>query len=187
MELHLKHQKASRILKRVFDITSNGGLPKTGQNYPYYPGDDGQYQKGYPLGGTQRYIDNGDGTVMDLATGLMWIKDPSMAPGGLFYERMYWYDAINNCENLEFAGWADWRLPNINELMSIVDHSRYGPAFDLAFFMQFYDMWTPWWSSTTNASWSDGVWVLYSYDGYKSCWGKSYDMCFVRPVRGGQS
>lgn len=187
MNQHIKHQKASRILRRVNEIQSNGGLPKTGQNMSWAWGDDGYYQKGYPLGGGQRFIDNGDGTVIDFATGLMWIKDPGQSPGGLFYDRMYWYDAINNCENLEFAGWDDWRLPNINELMSIVDHSRYNPAFDPTIFTQFYDMWTPYWSSTTNASWTDGVWVLYPYDGYKSCWSKPWDMCFVRPVRGGQS
>ena len=187
MNQHIKHQKASRILRRVNEIQSNGGLPKTGQNMSWAWGDDGYYQKGYPLGGGQRFIDNGDGTVIDLSTGLMWIKDPGQSPGGLFYDRMYWYDAINNCENLEFAGWDDWRLPNINELMSIVDHSRYNPAFDPMIFTQFYDMWTPYWSSTTNASWTDGVWVLYPYDGYKSCWSKPWDMCFVRPVRGGQS
>ena len=185
MNQHIKHQKASRILKRVNEIQSNGGLPKTGQYMSWAWGDDGYYQRGYPIGGGQRFIDNGDNTVIDLVTGLMWIKDPGQIPG--FYDRMYWYDAINNCENLEFAGWDDWRLPNINELMSIVDHSRYSPAFDTMFFTPPYDMGTPYWSSTSNASWYDGAWAMYIYDGYKTCWGKPWDTCFVRPVRGGQS
>jgi len=183
--VHIKHQKSARIIRRVNTIQSNGGLPKTGQYSSYAFGDDGYYQKGYPIGGGQRFIDNGDGTVIDLVTGLMWVKDPGQIPG--FYDRMYWYDAINACENLEFAGWDDWRLPNINELMSIIDHSRYNPAFDTTFFTPPYDMGTPYWSSTSNASWYDGAWAVYIYDGYKTCWGKPWDMCFVRPVRGGQS
>jgi len=184
MQLHLKHRKASRILKRVYEINSNGGLPKTGQSMIYQPGDDGSYQMGYPLGGGERFIDNADGTVVDLATGLMWIKDPVQAGLG---SPMYWYDAINACENLDFAGHDDWRLPNINELMSIVDHSRYNPAFDTLFFTPLPDTWTPYWSSTTNASWPDGAWAMYPYDGYKTTWGKPWDMCYVRPVRGGQA
>jgi hypothetical protein len=184
MQLHLKHRKASRIVKRVTEINSNGGLPKTGQYMAYVMGDDGYYQMGYPVGGGQRFIDNGDGTIIDLATGLMWIKDPAQVGLDL---RMYWYDAINACENLDFAGHEDWRLPNINELMSIVDHSRYSPAFDTMFFIPPSDLFTPYWSSTSNASWMDGAWAMYPYDGYKTSWGKPWDTCFVRPVRGGQA
>jgi len=184
MQLHLKHRKASRIVKRVTEINTEGGLPKTGQNMIYQPGDDGSYQMGYPLGGGQRFIDNGDGTIVDTVTGLMWVKNPSEVGLG---SPMYWYDAINACENLDFAGHDDWRTPNINELMSIVDHSRYDPAWDTMFFPYPPDTWTPFWSSTTNASWIDGAWALYPYDGYKTTWGKPWDMCFVRPVRGGQA
>lgn len=185
--LHIKHQKAARIIRRVNEIVSNGGLPKTGQNMSWAWADDGYYQMGYPAGGGQRYIDNGDGTVIDLATGLMWVKDPSQIPGGLFASPMYWYDAINNCENLDYAGWSDWRLPNINELMSIIDHSRYAPAWDPGVFPTPPDIWTPFWSSTTCAPWTDGAWAVYAYDGYKGSWGKPWDMCSVRPVRAGQA
>ena len=180
--IHIKHQKAARIIKRVTTIQSNGGLPKTGQ-YSYYPYDDGYYWMGYPLGGGQRFIDNGDGTVVDLATGLMWIKNPSEAGIG---SSMSWYDAINACENLNFAGWDDWRMPNINELMSIVDHSRYDPAWDTMFFAYPPDPWTAFWSSTTVAPWMDGAWGIYPYDGYKGSWYK-WEMYYVRPVRAGQA
>ena len=181
---HIKHQKKNRIINRVTEIVTEGGLPKTGQMMVYQMGDDGYYQMGYPIGGAQRFIDNGDGTVVDMATGLMWLKDPQAAGLGM---TMYWYDAINACENLFYAGHDDWRLPNINELMSIVDHSRYNPAFDTMFFVPAPDTWTPYWSSTICAPWPDGAWCLYPYDGYKTSWGRPYDMCFVRPVRGGQA
>lgn len=171
--------KLENIISQVF----NAGLLKTGQQYSYYPGDDGQYQKGAPPQG-DRFTDNGDGTVTDNLTGLMWIKDPAQAGLG---SPMYWYDALNACENLIYAGHEDWRLPNINELLSIIDHSRYDPAFDPLFFIPFLDTWTPYWSSTSSASWIDGAWAMYPYDGYKTIWSKPWDMCYVRPVRGGQS
>jgi len=181
---HIKHQKKNRIINRVTEIVTDGGLPKTGQTMVYQMGDDGYYQMGYPLGGGQRFLDNGDGTVVDMATGLMWVKDPQTAGLGM---TMYWYDAINACENLIYAGHDDWRMPNINELMSMVDHSRYDPAWDTMFFVYPPDTWTPFWSSTVCAPWPDGAWCLYPYDGYKTSWGRPYDMCYVRPVRSGQA
>ncbi|MFA5115818.1 MAG: DUF1566 domain-containing protein [Candidatus Omnitrophota bacterium] len=183
--IHIKHQKAARIIRRVNTILSNGGLPKTGQ-YSYYPYDDGYYQMGYPLGGGQRFMDNGDGTAIDLVTGLMWVKDPSQLPGGMFASPMYWYDAINACESLEYAGWDDWRLPNINELLSIINHSMYIPCLDTYYFTQ-----NPpdgnFWSSTRCASWYDGAWIVSFYDGSKYVYGVPWDMCYVRPVRAGQA
>ena len=181
--MHIQHSRTYK-LENVISQVFNAALLKTGQAYPYYPYDDGQYQKGAPVPDS-RFTDNGDGTVTDNLTGLMWVKDPSQIPG--FGSAMYWYEAINACESLDYAGYSDWRMPNINELMSILDHSRYSPAFDTMFFVPFPDNWTPYWSSTTCAPWTDGVWCLYPYDGYKTVWSKSYDMCFVRPVRGGQS
>ncbi|BDD12116.1 hypothetical protein FUAX_45480 (plasmid) [Fulvitalea axinellae] len=67
--------------------------------------------------GKNNYVDNGDGTVSDLATGLMWQKaDDGVARN--------WKDALSYSENLELASYTDWRLPNAKELQSIVDYSR---------------------------------------------------------------
>jgi len=66
--------------------------------------------------GINNYIDNGDGTISDLATGLMWMQD-DLGP-------MTWEDALSTCEELEKAGYDDWRLPDTKELQSIVDYSR---------------------------------------------------------------
>ena len=74
------------------------------------------------------FIDNGDGTITDTVTGLMWQK--ATAPG-----TYTWEQALTYCENLTLAGdYSDWRLPNRNELQSIVDYSRYNPAIDTTFF-----------------------------------------------------
>ncbi|MCA9406789.1 MAG: DUF1566 domain-containing protein [Candidatus Omnitrophica bacterium] len=182
--MHLNHKKSSRIVNRITEIQTDGGLPKTGQNMSWYMFDDGYYQMGFPLGGAQRFVDNGDGTVTDMATGLMWVSDPTMVGLGF---TMYWYDAIDACENLNFAGHSDWRMPNIFELMSTVDHSRYDPAWDTMYFAYPPDTWTPFWSSTICAPWTDGAWCMYPYDGYKTTYGIPWDMCYVRPVRGGQA
>ena len=61
-----------------------------------------------------RFIDNGDGTVTDTATSLMWIKKPHWLPGNFDY--MNWYDAVSFCNDLIYAGHSDWRLPHVNRL-----------------------------------------------------------------------
>lgn len=58
------------------------------------------------------YTDNGDGTVTDNVTGLMWLQDM----GG----KMTWDEALSYAENFELAGYTDRRLPNAKELQSIV-------------------------------------------------------------------
>lgn len=67
--------------------------------------------------GKNSFVDNGDGTISDLATGLMWMKSDSQ-------KGMNWEEALGYAENLEYAGYTDWRLPNAKELQSIVDYSN---------------------------------------------------------------
>ena len=86
-------------------------LPATGQSFSYQTGDDGYYKKGIKL------VDNGDGTVTNPRTGLMWPKDGTGA-GYANGTVKTWNDAIDWAEGLSFAGYNDWRLPNINELKS---------------------------------------------------------------------
>jgi hypothetical protein len=78
-----------------------------------------------PEYGKNDFADNGDGTVTDRATGLMWTKADSGVP-------MNWHDALHYAEALEFAGFSDWRLPNAKELQSIVDYTRAPDAVDPA-------------------------------------------------------
>ncbi|GAA3626211.1 Lcl domain-containing protein [Flavivirga jejuensis] len=67
--------------------------------------------------GKNNFIDNGDGTVSDLATGLMWQKSDDG-------NSRDWEASLAYAENLELATYSDWRLPNAKELQSIVDYSR---------------------------------------------------------------
>lgn len=116
------------------------GTPWTGQLTVYYAGDDGTYQKGYtterPIvkgAGCARFIDNGDGTTTDNATGLMWVRCPT-GLGVPFNAGMSWTAAIDACEALTYAGHSDWRLPNLKEFYTVLDLGFFFPAVDNAFF-----------------------------------------------------
>jgi hypothetical protein len=113
------------------------GLPDTGQTRCYdQQGDDSDCatgcrgQDGFFATGCQnedRFVDNGDGTVTDNCTGLMWQQHPHDADGdGSFAcdadDALWWCAATTTCFNLRYAGYDDWRLPNIIELQSIVNY-----------------------------------------------------------------
>lgn len=76
--------------------------------------------------GQNMYVDNGDGTISDLATGLMWTKGDSGSykAGDIADGTMNWEDALAWSEGLDVAGHSDWRLPSAKELQSIVDYDR---------------------------------------------------------------
>ncbi|HNT35643.1 MAG TPA: DUF1566 domain-containing protein, partial [bacterium] len=102
------------------------GTIATGVTRSDATGDDGHYRKGKP----RSFRDNGNGTVTDNNTGLIWVKDPSAAGVGGTYT---WSDAITACENLVYAGYSDWRLPTVQELSTLVDAGRFNPAIDPVF------------------------------------------------------
>lgn len=75
-----------------------------------------RYVRG-PAYGENVFVDNGDGTVTDLSTGLMWMQ----TDGG---KGMNWQEALAYAENLKLAGHSDWRLPDAKELEYLVDYTR---------------------------------------------------------------
>ena len=105
------------------------GLPKTGQIIEYAAGDDGTYEAGWWIGrlnadNRTRYIAEtigGDDIVRDLATGLMWAADGNAA-GCNNGATATWANAIIYAEALSFAGFSDWRLPNVKELLSLIEY-----------------------------------------------------------------
>ena len=92
----------------------------------------GRWVRGNPAYGKNDFVDNRNGTVTDRATGLTWMKADSGADAfrgrvsGTHKGdgRLDWGEALAFCNGLNFAGRADWRLPNAKELHSIVDYSR---------------------------------------------------------------
>ena len=87
-----------------------------------------RYVRGNPDYGKNDFHDNGDGTVTDRSTGLMWSKADS-AIGMNWRDALAWVQARNKEKLL---GYDDWRLPNAKELQSIVDYTRAPQATDPA-------------------------------------------------------
>lgn len=111
--------------------------------------------------GQNNYVDNGDGTISDLATGLMWQKADSGTT-------MNWERALSYAENLEYAGYDDWRLPNAKELQSIVDYTRAPDALDPAYQSAAIDpvfdltrMESWFWTSTTHGDNLFGIYICF--------------------------
>ncbi len=131
-----------------------GGLLKTGQSISYVSGDDGTYEAGIEF--SYQVADpagNGDDVVIDNVTGLMWAQNGNDA-GCAWGEVTEFEPAVEYCNSLDFAGYTDWRLPNIRELSSLLvsDAGRPAPYISGYFFNtkeSFY------WSSTAVASNSD--------------------------------
>ncbi|MBN1382057.1 MAG: DUF1566 domain-containing protein [Deltaproteobacteria bacterium] len=99
-----------------------------------------------------RFVVNGDGTVTDQLTGLMWQQDTSDS-------KVYWWDALADAEKLTVGGYADWRLPNIKELASIIAFDRTtGPSIDAAVFPDTESDY--YWSSTTHTASAYGGYAL---------------------------
>lgn len=86
-------------------------------------GQDGHYQKGEPM----KYKDNGDGTITDLVTGLIWQKVPPKMD-------LTWEEAKKYCDTLTLGGYDDWRLPSAKELFSISNFSEGWPYLDTTCF-----------------------------------------------------
>lgn len=84
------------------------------------------YVRGNPNYGKNDFHNNGDGTITDRATGLMWMKYDSghLKAGPRKDGRMTWREALEWAANLTYAGYSDWRLPTAKELQSIVDYTR---------------------------------------------------------------
>ncbi len=106
----------------VFGVNFADGRIK---GYPRFePGSNGRvphlmrvrYVRG-PAYGENRYIDRGDGTVMDATTGLTWQQVDDGTPRN-------WRDALAYCAALDVGGQTGWRLPNAKELHTIVDYTR---------------------------------------------------------------
>jgi hypothetical protein len=109
----------------------------------------------------QSYTDNGDGTVTDNVTGLMWQQAVPATENA-------WADALAYCQTLTLAGHSDWRLPSVIELASIVDYGRKNPSIDPTYFPSTPADW--FWSSSplagSSSSASPIVWLVDFYNGY---------------------
>jgi hypothetical protein len=190
------------------------GLLKTGQTTCHNSagnvipcpgtGQDGELQKGVLF----KYIDNGNGTITDAVTGLMWEKLCDEDPPGATcvsdhdVDTTYtWTNAFTKVANLNaanFAGYNDWRLPNRRELESLVNAENVNPSIGSAFntscsapcaltacsCTQFTNLLARYWSSTSTASGGGSAWFVGFNDGDVGGDGTG-TAYYVRAVRAG--
>jgi len=172
-------------------------IAKTGQTTSYAPGDDWDLEKGV-VWPNPRFTNHGDGTVTDNLTGLMWLKeanhiktncsgfDSDDVPndGKVIWQHALDFVAAMNAGAYESYGYNDWHLPNIKELLSLIDWGRSDPALPSGH--PFTNVQSDYyWSSTTCEHNSFRAWCVIMGNGFVNYGGKASN-CYVWPVRGEQ-
>lgn len=164
-------------------------LPATGQQNCYdssgvelpcdNTGQDGENTMGLPWPCPRFEVFNH--TVLDNLTGLMWLRQAS-----LLDEPTNWpgaFDLVEELnENVDGVG-LHWRIPNINELESLVDCSTHSPALPEGH--SFTHVKDVYWSSTTSFFETDWAWALYLTKGALGVGIKKEKNFFVWPVSDG--
>lgn len=135
------------------------------------------------------FNDNGDGTVTDTATNLVWDRCAWGSSGAACTGvsiALTWNQALVHAVSANSANYKnhnDWRLPNRNELETLVDLSRANPAIDSTAFPNTEV--NGFWSSTSLAPDPTSAWYVYAYDG-QVLYASKAQASYVRLVRGGQ-
>ncbi|MGB8168341.1 MAG: sulfatase-like hydrolase/transferase, partial [Chthoniobacteraceae bacterium] len=113
----------NRLTAYPMGAWSEAKLPDTSQvvNTTATFGEDADYP-----GNVQSFTDNGNGTITDNVTGLMWQKVDN--------GESTWETAVNNAPSVNTGGYTDWRLPNPQELFSIFNHENNNPALNTTYF-----------------------------------------------------
>ena len=123
-------------------------LPKTGQTTSYADGDDGDVEAGLSIVNRFEVVTIGSDTVVkDYATRLMWAQNgtSSICNDGLSFAT--WEDARAFVNGRSFAGFTDWRMPNVLESLTINDYGSTESTQLYSVFVNQYNIMT----STTNA------------------------------------
>ena len=134
------------------------------------------------------FTDNGDGTVTDSLTGLIWLKDAAC------FARVNWDNSLlaantlnsGECGLSDGSVEGDWRMPNLNELRSLIDPSRESPVLPAGH--PFTNLGSDYyWSSTVHTTDISLRWIMASWDGgVQLYWRDNAYPALVWPVRGGQ-
>jgi hypothetical protein len=173
-------------LDEIYERAVPTRVEKTGQTTSYATGDDGDLERGvaWPV---PRFTDNGNGTVTDNLTGLIWLKNANCLG------HRTWYVALSDCNALENGQCGltdnskagDWRLPNVRELHSLVDYGQYNPPLPSGHPFTGVQS-SYYWSSSTCETKDQYAWHVHMGSGdVRDLYGKPEYFIYVWPVRGG--
>jgi Protein of unknown function (DUF1566) len=152
-------------------------------------GQDGELQAGvdWPA---PRFTDNGDGTVTDNLTGLLWLKDADC------FGARTWAQALSDantlasgtCSLTDGSSAGDWRLPNIREFLSLLDYSQVNPMLPIGHPFTPIQAFDFYWTSSTFIAGTDFAWVVFLSNGVVNVLDKpaASNNVYVWPVRDGQ-
>ncbi len=134
--------------------TGSGSIAvaKTGMTSKYRDGDDGDLQSGIAWP-SPRFSTLADGLVLDLLTGLIWMNAPLQTSGT-------WQTALTYANTLSYGGYSDWRLPNRNEMRSLIS---YGTTSNDTRLTSIFNATVPsgyYWTSSTFAEDTDDAWII---------------------------
>ena len=171
-------------------IAGTVDLPKTGQTTCYDTagavipcagtGQDGDIQAGVDWPSPRFTVSTDGYCVTDNLTGLMWVRSPDSVT-------RTWQQALDYANGLSLCGYTDWRLPNVNELESMVNTEEPDSASWLNT-QGFSNVQSHnYWSSTSYANYTGYAWIVYMWNGDVYAFYKSYNDYYVWPVRSGQS
>src|SRR5574341_409 len=170
------------VMSSALSYAAPADIPKSGQTTSYGTGsiDDGALQKGVAWPSPRFTVGAGAEVdcVTDNLTGLMWVKTPDSTT-------KQWQAALDHADGLDLCGHTDWRLPNVNELESLVnaEQSSLSTWLNSQGFSN-----VPagvYWSSSTDAAGSSIAWFVYMGVGSVGYSNKT-DNDYVWPVRSGQ-
>jgi len=104
-------------------------VPQSGQTTSYAIGDDGDLQAGLAWA-EPRFTDNGDGTVTDNLTGLIWLKAADCFGAQTWANALVAANTLNSdeCGLSDGSVEGDWRLPQVKELQSLIDFGNFNPT-----------------------------------------------------------
>ncbi len=134
-----------------------------------------------------RFTDNGNGTITDNGTGLMWQKCQLGLSGSSCTNGSAtictWQQALDKAYSNTIAGYNDWRLPNHKELLSIVEQRCFNPLINTTYFPNTSSL--NFWSTSPVSNNSNHAWSVNFFEGY-SYRGNRNNNESVRLVRFGQ-
>ncbi len=187
------------------DLAAAPRLLSTGQAWGYVGnrgeradgnGDDGDLVRGraaeWSFADVVTPTTQAENVALDRNTGLMWVRRPRLLDGDdgdgvrgniRFDVPMGWQGSLDAARDLEYAGFDDWRLPNIDELETIADFGRQSFALDPLVFGRPADGESTYvWSSTTDPTAVAEAYYLNAFDGHIYPWDKAWTFA-ARPVR----